>query len=316
VIIDAHLHIGLNNHPEDHFLDLLDRRGVDKAWVLTWDELDPVLPDYYIPLDIETVSRTFRKHPDRIVPFYAPDPARKNWKDLLTKRLDEGFAGCGELKVPYNWDAAVMQPLLEYLNQHSLPLIFHMEQSKHVFTPGKDRGIDWLLKRLVNERFNGRTAHIIQHAKKRFGIGKRYLDKRLKEFPGYLQGFNELKDALEKYPNIRFVAHGPHFWNHISIPEKHYLFLQDGRFNGKGEAWKLLEDFPNLYCDISGHSGATALKRDEKMTGAFLEQFGNKILFGTDNTNFGMRELVEKHLTEKEKRDAVLYKNALSLTGK
>jgi len=315
VVIDAHLHIGLNNWSEKSLLDNLDRRGIDKAWILTWDEKDPVLPSYYIPLDIQSVAKAFKNHPDRIVPFYAPDPARENWKELLSARLDEGFAGCGELKVPYRWNDPVMQPLLEFLDQHSLPLVFHMEQARKVFSPSRDHGWDWLFKRLINERFNGRSAHFILQLQSRTGIGKHYFERKLRDFPGYLLDFDELEKTLQTYRSIRFVAHGPHFWNHFSIPLKPYLFLQEGKMNGTGRIWQLLNKHNNLYCDLSGYSGFYAMNRDHDASRTFLDKFHSKILFGTDNTSFGLTELIHKLVPSGEKRERILYGNAEALSG-
>ena len=113
---------------------------------------------YYQSLDIDLVRKAFKNSPDRIVPFYAPDPARPDWKERLSDCLNDGFAGCGELKVPYNWNDERIIPLLEFLNNNDLPLIFHMERGRNIFVPERDRGADWLFKRLINERFNGRSA--------------------------------------------------------------------------------------------------------------------------------------------------------------
>ena len=135
MIIDSHLHIGLNGWNEDVLMRYLDEHEISKAWVLTWDEQKPVAPIYYSPLDIGVVKKAYKNHPERIVPFYAPDPGRKDWKEKLIKSLDEGFAGCGELKVSYRWDHPQMIPLLEFLDNRKLPLVFHMERSRKIFIP-------------------------------------------------------------------------------------------------------------------------------------------------------------------------------------
>lgn len=80
MIIDTHLHIGLNGWTDDSLIKYLDENQIAKAWILTWDEQNPIAPEYYIPLDIDKVSKAFKKYPDRIVPFYAPDPGRPDWK--------------------------------------------------------------------------------------------------------------------------------------------------------------------------------------------------------------------------------------------
>ena len=273
MITDAHLHIGLNNWTEDTLIRYLDNHEIAKAWILTWEEEDPVAPEYYIPLDIDTVRKAFRNHPDRIVPFYAPDPGRKEWKESLTRHLDDGFAGCGELKVPYRWNDPVMLPLLDFINERKLPLIFHMERARKIFVPQKDAGADWLFKRLINERFNGRTAHLIHNLPRITGIVSRYLERREIDFPGYLLDFKELSAAANTYTDIRFIAHGPHAWNHFSTVSKEHLFFQKGRFMGPGKLWELLENHPNIFCDLSGLSGFNALSRSLPDTRNFLDKF-------------------------------------------
>lgn len=314
MIIDAHLHIGLNNWTEKRLLQYLDDRGIEKAWLLTWDEAAPVAPMYYQPLDIDLVSKAFRQHPDRIVPFYAPDPGRKNWKELLRARLDEGFAGCGELKVAYPWNDRRVISLLEFLQEHRLPLIFHMERGRRIFVPRRDRGADWLFKRLINERFNGNMAHMLTSLSNGTGFLRRYLDNRMVDFPGYLMDLESLREAVRTYPGITFIAHGPHTWNHFSIPRKPYLFIQKGPVHGEGALWSLLEEYENVRCDISGLTAFTALNRDHAFTRRFLEKYHRKILFGTDNWELGLGEFLGGLSLDKTVLDHIMYRNAASIS--
>jgi hypothetical protein len=316
LVIDAHLHIGLNSWTESSLLSYLDQNRIDKAWILTWDEYRPVVPIYYQPLDIGEVKRAFKNHPDRIVPFYAPDPARPDWKARLSDCLDAGFAGCGELKVPYNWNDPRLVPLLELLDRNKLPLIFHMERARNIFVPREDRGADWLFKRLVNERFNGRSARIIEQLSEKTGLLKDYLDSRMVHFPGYLTGFDELEEALLQYRSIRFIAHGPHIWNHFSVPQKDYLFHQGGKVRGEGTTWRLLQQYDNLSCDLSGFSGFNALLRDRDFTRTFLDSLHEKLLFGTDNSGPGLQEFLTGLGLKKEKLENILYRNATVIAGR
>lgn len=315
MIIDAHLHIGLNDWTEKRLLNYLDEHGIEKAWVLTWDEVDPVAPMYYLPLDIDMVRRAFRQHPDRIVPFYAPDPARNDWKDRLQTRLDEGFAGCGELKVAYRWTDPRVIALLEFLDARRLPLIFHMERGRSIFVPRRDSGADWLFKRLINERFNGKAAHLVNSLEQKTGFLRRYLQNRMVDSPGYLMDLGLLGQTVKKYQGITFIAHGPHIWNHFSVPEKEYLFIQKGRVNGEGALWKLLEEHENLCCDISGLTSYTALNRDLEFTRQFMERYHRRILFGTDNWELGLSEFLDRLSLDQGIMEQIMYKNAARITG-
>lgn len=315
MVIDAHLHIGLNGWTEKRLLNYLDDQGIGKAWVLTWDEMDPAVPSYYLPLDIEAVRKAYRQHPDRIVPFYAPDPARNDWKDRLNARLDEGFAGCGELKVAYRWNDPRVTPLLEFLDANRLPLIFHMEQGRRFFIPRTERGSDWLFKRLINERFNGKAARMIGNLEQKTGFLRHYLEKRMVDFPGYLMDLELLGEAIKSHPGITFISHGPHIWNHFSVPEKPYLFIQKGKVNGEGVLWKLLDEHENLFCDISGFTCFTALNRDLDFSRTFLERYHRKILFGTDNWELGLRDFLDRLSLDQATMEHIMYKNAAGITG-
>ncbi len=314
MIIDSHLHIGLNSWSEQTLLNYLDRHDIEKAWILTWDEVRPVVPMYYIPLDIELVRSAFRNHPDRIVPFYAPDPGRPDWQERFSECLNEGFAGCGELKVPYRWNDERMVPLLEFLDKNSLPLIFHMERARKIFVPARASGADWFFRRIINERFNGKMARFIECSRIGTGMLKKYLANRMVDFPGYLLDFELLEEALKRYRNIHFIAHGPHIWNHFSIPRKEYLFHQEGKITGKGVLWRLLEQYENLFCDLSGFSGYNALNRDRAFSFEFLDQFFKKVLFGTDNSDLGLKAFLEGLGLDKEKLHAICYANAEGIT--
>lgn len=312
MIIDSHLHIGLNNWTEEVLIKYLDENEIDKAWILTWDEEKPIAPLYYLPLDIEVVKKAYKNHPQRIVPFYAPDPGRSDWKMRLTKAIDQGFAGCGELKVSYNWNDPVMKPMLEFLDHKKLPLIFHMEASRKIFIPKRDFGADWLFKRLINERFNGKSANSILRLQNS-GFLYEYLNSRLLDFPGYLMDFHHLEHAVKTYSNITYIAHGPHAWNNFSKPEKEYLFHQDGKFTGPGKLWKMLEKHENFYCDLSGYSGYNALSRDLNATKEFMETLSSKLLFGTDNMNMGLHTLVNDLDLQSDLKDQIMFKNALRI---
>ncbi len=310
MIVDAHLHIGLNGWSEEVLMKYLDANGIEKAWILTWDEESPAIPIYYQPLDLELVIRIYQKYPDRILPFYAPDPIRKDWKERFEYALENGIAGCGELKVALRWNDPVMIPLLEYLDDRKLPLIFHMEQGRKLFIPVRERGADWLFKRLINERFNGKMARFILKMKDKPGFLKNYLESRLSDFGGYLMNFKELEDAVGKYRNINFIAHGPHIWNHFSVPNKGYLFHQTGPYRGKGNLWKLLADYDNFYTDLSGFSGLNAMKRNRKASREFLDTYHHKLLFGSDNTGNETLELIKSFALEDTKLRNILSENA------
>jgi len=123
------------------------------------------------------------------------------------------------------------------------------------------------------------------------------------KFPGYLLDFLELEERLKQYPNIKFIAHGPFWWANISTNEL-YRKYPKGKILKEGLISRLLSEYDNLYCDISGLGGYSALKRDGKYFKKFIIKFQDKILFGTDTYEFSQ----DKFLKKKELKNDCLKK--------
>ena len=50
----------------------------------------------------------------------------------------------------------------------------------------------------------------------------------------------------------------------------------------EGRVPELMRQYPNLYCDLSANSGQTALLRDPPYGLAFVKEFQDRLMFGTD----------------------------------
>ena len=102
-------------------------------------------------------------------------------------------------------------------------------------------------------------------------------------------GMPQLEACLERFPDLIFIGHGPAFWAEISTlrtPEDrvgypNYPVLSEGRVA------RLLRAYPNLWVDLSAGSGANALLRDMTYARAFLREFCDRVLFGTDICFYG-----------------------------
>jgi len=97
-------------------------------------------------------------------------------------------------------------------------------------------------------------------------------------------GSPHLARLLESAPQATVIGHGPGFWAEIggglSLEQKS-LYPQ-GAYAEEGSLWRLLRTYPNLYADISANSGRNALMRDEEKGVRFLNEFQDRVLFGTD----------------------------------
>lgn len=59
-----------------------------------------------------------------------------------------------------------------------------------------------------------------------------------------------------------------------------------------------MDDYPNLYCDLSANSAGCAIMRDYENGIGFLKRYAPRLFFGTDMTNetevFPLRSYLEK----------------------
>ena len=151
---------------------------------------------------------------------------------------------------------------------------------------------------------------------------------------GYLFGTYGLQDypgapglarLLREAPETVVVGHGQGFWAEIGsgLTMEEKMRYPQGPIEGEGALPQLLREYPNLYGDISAGSGHNALSRDPEFGIAFINEFQDRLLFGTDQS-FGRPELVMPHqaflrgLVEEGKIsaevfDKIAWKNAARL---
>lgn len=97
-------------------------------------------------------------------------------------------------------------------------------------------------------------------------------------------GMPQLEECLRKFPKIPFLGHGPAFWAEIGrlrVPIDRYGYPKYP-IDEEGAVPKLMRKSPNLYGDLSAGSGSNALMRDPDYAVGFLNEFGDRLLFGTD----------------------------------
>lgn len=100
-------------------------------------------------------------------------------------------------------------------------------------------------------------------------------------------GLPRLEGVLRRFPKLVILGHSQPFWAEISTmadPASERAGYPKGTVR-PGRLVNLLRTYPNLYGDLSAGSGFNAISRDPEFGYAFLEEFQDRLLFGTDIAN-------------------------------
>ena len=135
-------------------------------------------------------------------------------------------------------------------------------------------------------------------------------------------GLPRLEKVLKSFPTQIFLAHSQVFWSEMSsdITEEE----RDGYPTGKvieGRVSELMRKYPNLHGDLSAGSGYNAIARDLNFGLEFMEEFQDRLYFGTDVANVPQdlpqiplfEKLKAEKLISKEAYEKITWKNAVKL---
>ena len=138
-------------------------------------------------------------------------------------------------------------------------------------------------------------------------------------------GLPQLERSLRLFPKLIFLGHSQPFWAEIGrleTPADRYGY-PDYPVREEGVVPKLMRRYPNLYGDLSAHSGYNALARDPEYAVKFLNEFQDRLLFGTDitspDTPTPLRDFLLRLYREGRISEKVFWKvsrgNAIRLLG-
>lgn len=91
-----------------------------------------------------------------------------------------------------------------------------------------------------------------------------------------------LEVELQKFPNLTFLGHSPNFWAEISGEIGNRDGYPTGKVKPGSRIVELMRKYPNLCGDLSAGNGENAITRDPEFGYKFLEEFQDKLYFGTD----------------------------------
>lgn len=256
MFIDIHAHAYRKPVPfvvqfctAEQLIQRYDELGIEKGVIL------PIVsPEVYLPQANEDILDMAEQYPDRLIPYCNIDPrALSNSADapldkLLSYYRDKGCKGLGEIML----NVPLMHPMVQNLFRHAervgLPVVFD----------GSDQ------------------------------IGG---DFGLYDDPGLPQ----LEHTLQRFPNLIIFGHGPVFWAEIgrlkTPGERAIIFdlnggqvgrLPSGPIQEEGVVPILFRRYPNLYGDLSDYTAHNAISRDPQYGPKFLDEFQDRLFFGTD----------------------------------
>lgn len=288
MIIDSHQHVFWHGRNDTGLVADLDEYGIDKAWLLTWENppaedtklyrhaLNPVhlRPDGSHPgIPLEDILAAYNKYPDRFVPGYCPDPnlddAAKWFEDAVKIH---GIRICGEWKFRMLLDNPHCLELFRKAGELGCPVVAHFDAP------------------YIKDKKSGQQTY----------------------YPLWYGGtMDNFSRTLSACPDMIFLGHGPGFWREISgQSDENPKTCPDGPVKSGGRLYDLLETYPNLYVDLSAGSGLNALKRDPQHAKTFLNHYADRIMFARDYYGGELLEFIQKMNLPQEVNNKILCTNA------
>ena len=291
MIIDAHNHPDWHGHDFGAFVADMDRYGIAKTWLLSWESpageyppstaavLPAALQDYAheVPIPFALGLAYKNKAPERFVLGYAPDPRQPGAQDRLKSAVKMyGVRVCGEVKFRMMYDNPDAVRLFRYCGEAGLPVVLHFDYASATRTGCDYPRPDWW----------------------------------------YGGGIDTLGRLLALCPETNFLGHAPGFWCHISDDD---LGLQVSYPKGPvipgGKIERLLEQYPNIYCDCSAGSARNALSRDKDFSREFILRFQDRLLYARDCFDNSHQELFNSFGLPSGILEKIYHLNAERLAG-
>lgn len=239
-------------------------------------------PEVYIPQSNEEILQMAQQWPDFFIPFCNLDPrALTNSADAPLGDVLRYYRDCGCKGI------GEVMPNLPFRD----PLVHNL------FKHCQDVGFPLIFD--------------ISHK-----IGNRY---GLYDDPGLPM----LEECLCKFPKLKIFGHGPAYWAEISRLETpgDRASYPNYPIKEEGVVPKLFRRYPNMYGDLSAGSGFNALNRDPEYAVHFLNEFQDRLFFGTDiclpdqkipQVKF-LTELRDKGKLSQDTFEKIAYRNAEEL---
>ena len=285
MIIDAHNHANWYYMTADKMIANMDQFGIDKCWLLSCEipEHEYSCRDFSVTKHFNSDGRCMpfeeciafaEKYPDRFILGYAPDPRQPYALERLQYAIKAyDVKICGEMKYRMMADNPDAIKMYRFCGEQGLPVVMHIQRAVPHGEPGHPHDTYW--------------------------------------YSGDMDAFER---AIKLCPDTVFIGHAPSFWSEISGDgQGEYDLYPTGKVVEGGKLIQMLDDYPNLYCDISAFSGFNSFDRDREFAKKFFLKYQDRILYARDNTDNIHQELIESLDLPQEVKDKVYFANAQKL---
>jgi len=283
-IIDIHCHPDWGGYNYKKITANMDEYNIAKAWILPWqapeDEYEPASNVAHValgpegPVPFANALKFYEKDPDRFILGFAPDPRRNESIDLLKSYMSlYDIKVYGELKLRMMYDNPDAVRMFRYCGEVGLPVLVHI-----------DYPIDYPVQQ--NRRY----------PRPDFWFG------------GGIEAFAR---TIRQCPETNFIGHAPGFWAHMSNDDRHMTeYYPDGPVIPGGRIHELLDELPNMWCDLAGPSGRNALERDPAHGREFLLKYQDRLLYGRDTFDNLLQDFLYSLDLPESVLEKLFYKNA------
>ena len=137
-------------------------------------------------------------------------------------------------------------------------------------------------------------------------------------------GLPRLEKVLKACPNLIMLGHSQPFWAEIStdVNAGNRNRYPEGKVT-PGRVVEVMREYPNLHGDLSAGSGLNAIRRDPEFGYGFMEEFQDRLYFGTDICRTGQdtpivpyfQKLKHEELVPADVLEKICWRNANRLLG-
>ena len=243
-MIDIHVHVGQWDRTRQNFDEHKLLAKMDELHIDRCVLLPVVSPEsFFDAITTRDVLAIAARHPDRIIPFCNLDPRNDGNKP----------------DTDFSW-------ILEEYRQAGC------------------KGVGEITANLLFD--DPRCQNLFQHCGKAGMPVLFHMADRVGGVYGLADdpGMPRLERMLIEYPATNFIGHAMAFWAEIdgNLTAENRGGYPKGKIEKQGRLWELLRTYPNLYGDLSAGSGHNAISRDAEAGIRFMEEFQEKLFFGTD----------------------------------